>query len=279
MNALHDMATFSSRLHYKGSLVFESAHRIGSGQSLDVVAPNLPILRAVDGRPYIPGSSFKGAWRAYTESILRTIQAQLNLGDRTLACLPISKDDRCLPDKDVKEIKQQSEDQAEIDAELRAKSCWACRVFGNGQLSSKAMIKDCMVDPTSFLRTERRDGVAIDRDSGRAAHRQLYQFEAVPPGAHFDVEILIENASDAELGLALLGMKAFERGEILLGGAKSRGLGWCKLEPDLDSTAYVSADNLLDYLLPVDQTADTRLKEAHIQGWMQAFRQKIILNC
>ena len=278
MTAIPDMATFSSRLHLKGALVFNSAHRIGTGQSLDVAAPNLPVLRTVDGRPYIPGSSFKGAWRAYTESVLRTIQAQLNLGE-TLACLPISEDTRCLTKEVIKGIKEPRNgdklEQAKIDAQLREASCWTCRVFGNGQLAAKAMVKDLMVDAESFFRTEIRDGVAIDRDSGRAASGQLYQFEAVPPGTRFAVDILVENGSEAELGLAMLGLRAFERGEILLGGAKSRGLGWCTLEPNWADSDYVAPDNLLDYLLPLTDTPDTQVSEAQIETWLKAFRQAI----
>lgn len=276
--AIPDMAVFSSRLHLSGALVFDSAHRIGTGQSLDVAAPNLPVLRTADGRPYIPGSSFKGAWRAYTESILRTIQAQLNLGE-TLACLPISEEQRCLTKDVIKQIKEpknrEKPEQAQIDAQLREASCWTCRVFGNGQLAAKAMVKDLMVDEASFFRTEIRDGVAIDRDSGRAASGHLYQFEAVPPGTRFTVDILVENASPAELGLAMLGLRAFERGEILLGGAKSRGLGWCTLKPNWAESHYVDPDNLLDYLLPLAETPHTQVSETQVETWLKAFRQAI----
>ncbi len=90
---VYDMSAFSSRFHYRGQLVFDSAHRIGAEQSLAADAPNLPILRTVDGRPYIPGSSFKGAWRAYTESILRTLQAQPGFASN-LTCEPLAEEDR-----------------------------------------------------------------------------------------------------------------------------------------------------------------------------------------
>lgn len=274
MTTLPDMHTFVSRLRYRGKLHFESGHRIGAERTLDVDAADLPILTTVDGKPYIPGSSFKGAWRSYTEAVLRTLQANGG-GSEHLACIPISRDaddpQRCLPQSKVKQIKERyRDDQAKLDAALRRASCWACRVFGNGHLAAKAMVKDIMVRPKSFFHTQIRDGVAIDRDSGRAAAGFKYQFETVPAGAIFDVEIVVENASAAELGVAMLGLRAFERGDVPLGGAKSRGLGWCRLETNWDHNDYVTAENLLTYLLRDSSAPATGVSEADIQSWLDA---------
>lgn len=271
MSASPDMSVFTSRLHLKGTLVFDSAYRIGAEQSLAVDAPDLPVLKTVDGLPYIPGSSFKGAWRAYTESILRTIQSQPGVQQHNLACLTISEP--CLPDTAVKEIKAQ----ANADALLREQSCWTCRVFGNGQLAAKVLIKDLRLDTDSFIRTEVRDGVAIDRDSARAADKFKYRFEAVPAGAKFHLEVLVENASAAELGLVMLGLRSFERGEVLLGGAKSRGLGWCHLEKSWpESSRFVGAKQLLTYLLETADSTQWSPTEQIIQGWLKAFQHTIL---
>jgi CRISPR-associated protein Csm3 len=267
-----DMSRFASRLHYHGRLVFDSAHRIGAERSMAVDAPDLPVLRTEDGRPYIPGSSFKGAWRSYTESVLRTIEAQV--GATNLACIITIEEERCLPVKRVRELKSNSKrTAAEIDSDIRQASCWACRVFGNLWLASKVLVKDLMIDESRFRRTELRDGVGIDRDSGRAGDGLKYQFEAVPVGAEFGLEILVENASPAELGVAMLGLKAFERGEVPLGGAKSRGLGWCHIEPAWEKSRYVRPDNLLDYLLGAEQQA--AVHDGDAGQWLQAFRQAI----
>ncbi|MCA9983402.1 MAG: hypothetical protein KDE59_03875, partial [Anaerolineales bacterium] len=91
MTHSYDFATFHSRLHFRGELVFSSAHRIGGERSNDVVGPNLPILRSVTGDPYVPGSSFKGAWRSYTEAVLRALQGQDGIIDRNLACQIVGK--------------------------------------------------------------------------------------------------------------------------------------------------------------------------------------------
>lgn len=268
-----DMTAFTSRLRYKGQLVFDSAHRIGAERSLAVDAPDLPVLRTVDGRPYIPGSSVKGAWRAYTESVLRTIQAQHNLGHK-LACQPISEELRCLPKDNVKSLK----DKADADRALRQASCWTCRIFGNGQIASKVMIKDLMIDEASFLRTEVRDGVAIDRDSARAADGFKYNFEAVPAGARFEMEILVENGAPAELGLVMIGLNSFARGDILLGGAKSRGLGWCHLDRESEKLEYITGEHLLAYLLNRDDPAAVAARTvtaAKMREWLAAFEAAI----
>jgi CRISPR-associated protein Csm3 len=289
--ATFDMSAFHSRLRLRGQLRFDSAHRIGAERSLAVDAPDLPVLRTVDGRPYIPGSSFKGAWRAYTEAVLRALQAQPGVVDGNLACLAVNKpaqrpnpdpdEGRCLTQAEVRSYKQDLKiDPPALDRLLREKSCWTCRIFGNSWLSSKVMVKDLMIHEESFLRTEIRDGVAIDRDSGRAAHGFKYRFEAVPVGAGFDLEILAENASPAELGVIALGLKAFERGDVLLGGAKSRGLGWCHLEPDWEASQYVSADQLLDSLfgqLPPRSLEEwTDGETGLVAGWIAAFQRSVL---
>jgi CRISPR-associated RAMP protein (TIGR02581 family) len=273
-----DMSRFTSRFHYRGRLVFDSAHRIGAERSLAVDAPDTPILRAVDGLPYIPGSSIKGAWRSYIEAVLRTLQEQREHGK--FADDPLVQKgfpEYGLTDDKVKQIKDEFENrpQDKLDARLRHESTWTERLFGNVALASKILIKDAYIDRATWLRSEIRDGVAIDRDSGRAADGAKYQFEVVPAGAVFPLEVVVENASPAELGLVVMGIKAFERGDILLGGAKSRGLGWCHLESDNWSDCrYVTAENLLDYLLG-DGTEIGLVDETMIGSWVSALRESI----
>jgi CRISPR-associated RAMP protein (TIGR02581 family) len=325
MSVVYDLSTFISRLHVRGRLAFDSALRIGASRSLAVDEPDLPVLRAADGRPYIPGSSLKGALRSYTESVLRTLQARPDLSDHNLACLSVGKPqsrppenvapDLCLTQAEVSALKRISPDewltardiprvlrarlpdatqiktdiaqwgkQAVLDRILRDLSCWSCRVFGASWLASKVLVKDLPLDEETFDRTEVRDGVAIDRDTGRAADRAKYQFEVVPAGATFHLDILVENGTEAELGLLWLGVKAFEEGYILMGGAKSRGLGWCGLTLDWAGSRYVTAETLLDDLLPPahDESSSNQSPESAQQDlsaqprrWVEAFFQAI----
>lgn len=276
-----DMSTFTSRFYYKGKLVFDSAHRIGAERSLAVDAPDTPVLRTVDGQPYIPGSSIKGAWRSYTEAVLRALQDRNNHG--RFASDPIEQGTEPrwgLTDEKVRKIKQEhrrdkTKTEAALDARLRDESTWTGRVFGNAALSAKIFMKDAIIEPESWVRTEIRDGVGIDRDSGRAGDGLKYQFEVVPAGAKFTLEVVVENASPAELGLVVMGIKAFERREILLGGGKSRGLGWCHLESNnWKDCRYITKDNLLEHLLGEGNETEKVNKDV-VDSWLAALRQEI----
>jgi CRISPR-associated RAMP protein (TIGR02581 family) len=307
-----DLSTFTTRLHFQGCLVFESALRIGAQKSQAVDEPDLPVLRNAAGLPYIPGSSFKGALRSYVEAVARALQARPGMQEHNLACLPVGKaserpaqdpiPDICLFQSEVSLLKQvkpqewhtsgkmpselvnrlpsaaviqndvtaHGEGQV-VDRTLRDLSCWTCRIFGAPWLASKVLIRDLVLVPETFFRTEIRDGVGIDRDTGRAASGLKYQFEIVPAGAAFGLELLVENATEAELGLLWLGVSAFERGEVLMGGARSRGLGWCKLTPEWTASRYVTAENLLDILLrPAEMGVLPDLSQAP-PGWLSAF--------
>ena len=289
-----DMSRFRSRLLLQGDMTFSTAHRIGAERSLEVDLPDLPVLRTIHGLPYIPGSSFKGAWRSYTEAILRTVQSQPDVRDKNLACLSVSKpqvygtynprpaEGYCLTQTDVNNRKKDEryrDARALLDQELRQDSCWVCRVFGSSWLASKLLVKDLFIDEASFWRTEIRDGVGIDRDTGRAGDGLKYQFETVPASARFRLEVVVENASPAELGLIVIGLQAFRRGDILLGGAKSRGLGWCQWQPDWEACHYVEEKNLLDHLLRLNShrisTENWEGDKGLFTQWFNNFKDQI----
>jgi CRISPR/Cas system CSM-associated protein Csm3 (group 7 of RAMP superfamily) len=77
---------------------------------------------------------------------------------------------------------------------------------------------------------QRRDGVAIDRDSEKAKDRLKYDFEVVPASTAFTLEIMLENATPQDLQLISIGLSEFVHGFGVVGGKRSRGLGVCLLE-------------------------------------------------
>jgi CRISPR-associated RAMP protein (TIGR02581 family) len=271
-NTLIDFTTFHNRLRLTGTLVTETALRIGSGGSSGPTENDLPVLKDVNGRPYIPGSSFKGAYRAHLERLLRGM-------DETLACPSTSRPRKpralagCLTQGDIDALKRDPKYKDDPDALSNAilySSCWTCSLLGAPWLASKVLVRDLPVaSETWFNRYLVRDGVAIDRDTETAVEGLKYDFEAVPAGTAFRFEMVIENASEAELGLALLGLREFEEGYVPLGGAVSRGLGSVHLEVDWENSEWVTAEGLRAYL--EDRSTESLADEEERKQYWQAF--------
>jgi CRISPR/Cas system CSM-associated protein Csm3 (group 7 of RAMP superfamily) len=89
----------------------------------------------------------------------------------------------------------------------------------------------------------------ISRDTDTAIEGSLYQRQAVPAGARFSLQLVVENASEVEQGMILLGLRAFESGWVSLGADRSRGLGRGRLAIDWWDCRYVDSDHLIGALL------------------------------
>ena len=302
------MRTFHRRLTLRGTLTLRTGLRVGAGRDPALETSELPVVKTSDGQPYIPGTSFKGAWRAATEKLLRGVQAETSAVN--LACLSVPRPDQrpegepeaiCLYQAEVTWLKSTPPERwyeheklgdrfaqvadLSLDEALRVLSCYTCRVFGAPWLSGKALIKDLML-PTGWeelVEPAVRDGVAIDRDKGTAADKRKFAYEVVPPETPFDLEIILENASDVELGLAWLGLMGFQQGQIPLGGARSRGLGWCNLEIDWEHSQWLTREHLLASLFPHDSeqltgTLSSEEGPAQARTWSEAFLRTIGLG-
>lgn len=219
--AVHDRMV--RRVSVAGVLETESALHIGTGSGGGgVEASDMPVARDGHGRPYIPGSSFRGSLRAGLESLLR------GLGKNV--CDPFRREgDGASCGKRVDDLRKELQKQQTVIDEEKAfeiawkSSCEICRLFGHGFLASRLRVADLpLVDAAP---TYVRDGVGIDRDLRSAAGGILYQFEAVPSGASFTLRLEIENPEDHELGLLLVGFDLFTTGARSLGGKSARGLG------------------------------------------------------
>jgi len=298
-----DFRTFHSRLVIHGTLTLRAGLRIGAGRDTDARSgTDLPVVKLTDGSPYIPGSSFKGAWRAFTESLLRGVARP----GQNLACISVPRDetipqpDVCLTSAAVTRLKSVTPSPAtwktvvgdkraaeieglkSLDEVIRQLSCRTCRLFGASWLAGKVWVKDLSLaaDWRELVRPTARDGVAIDRDKGTAADKKKYAYEVVPEGTPFNLEVIVQNSDEAELGLAWLGLTAFQRGMVSLGGARSRGLGWCELEIDWEQTRLIRPKSLVDELFP-DREDAPRVGALGEQGprqavqWRDAFLQSI----
>ena len=313
--------TFTSRYTLRGSLVAETAFRIGVGRATEAIGTDLPVLRDAFGRPFIPGSTFKGLLRSSIESLMRAMVAEW-YG----ACDPVERhgDGQCIRRGELyeeniinfslkqpvgigdlrrrAERRENTERSLAIDAgrtvwtradaflaeDVERHSCLVCRTFGSPWLASHVQVKDLLLHPSlvdpevGFALFEIRDGVAIDRDTGTVSGGKLYDYEVVPSGAYFGLEMVLENVQPWQLGLLVLGLAPFERGVTAVGGGRSRGLGAVRLVDtqltgfDMNNTTGDRLDALLDWIQSEGESAtnfwtDTDRRRA----WVAALRSKI----
>ena len=73
--------SFNSRLIFTANLVAQTGLRVGAaGQAAEPAAPDLPVMKDARERPFIPGSSLRGALRSHIERIVRTLEPQPGAG-------------------------------------------------------------------------------------------------------------------------------------------------------------------------------------------------------
>jgi CRISPR-associated RAMP protein (TIGR02581 family) len=261
--------TFKNRLEITGILTTVTALRISAGRSSEPIGSDLPVIKDAIGRPFIPGSSFKGALRSRLESFLRGI-----LGSEKVSN-PANGEEWAITATQIKEIKGRLQNNdLELTNEVLEKTDLISKLFGSPWLASKFQVRDLTVKEDEwFGQYQERDGVAIERDTETAADGKLYNYQVVPAGTRFDFKAIVENAEDCELGLLLIGLYQLETEQIPLGGGRSRGLGVVRLEVErMNWFSYDDPEQLLDYL----QALVTGEKIPYQDFWEQKNKDDLI---
>jgi CRISPR-associated RAMP protein (TIGR02581 family) len=264
--------TLQNRLSVAGYLVAESAIRIGTGRTGALTGSELPVIRNVDDQPLIPGSSLKGVLRSHLEAVARGMTPHAS-DWRQIACDPTTEDAVCLDVTQIRTLKEQYHgDDAGLAAAIQRELCLLCQTFGAPWRASPIRVRDLpVVDEEWFGQFDVRDGVAIDRDKGTVAIGP-YDYEVVPAGTRFQLQIEAENLAPWQRGLLWLGIRALERGEIAVGGFVSRGLGWVRLE-DVEANFAASKQDLLNVMTGTGRGESPSAEE--IKSWVVAFREKL----
>ncbi|MCB0194565.1 MAG: CRISPR-associated protein [Anaerolineae bacterium] len=174
---------------------------------------------------YLPGSSLKGVIRAHCERIVRSLDQS---GHK--ACYPLDKETVC-----VRDLIQKSDEEVDGPKAFRT-SCFICQIFGNTVLAGHLRTADAYPLNQKLVRTEQRDGVAIDRVFGSVAVGP-FQFEVATAG-QFKVRLGLHNFSLAQLGLIGLALRDIKLGRVGIGFGKSRGLGRVKATFDAMTIRY-----------------------------------------
>jgi CRISPR-associated RAMP protein (TIGR02581 family) len=201
--------------------------KAGESGGLDPTLPDMEFVRT-RGQVFIPGSSLKGVIRSHSERIVRSLHPleASGIGNRKGTCDPLDGKKSCSKQLERLEKREEREGQRRLNSkEKYAKSCFICRLFGNTFIASRIRFTDAM--PTTAVRLEERNGVAIDRIFGAVAFGP-FNYEVVTEGT-FKTRILLKNFTLSQFALLGLALRDIAQGRVAIGFGKSRGLGRVKL--------------------------------------------------
>lgn len=258
-----------NRYVFEGRLVMQTALHIGGGR-VTLSSSDSPVVLTPDQKPFIPGSSFKGALRSTVEKIVPSLPTEghfsscalIELDESELQARRENKEPVCSTMRQGEIAQQRRNEPGRAQAILReaiAGLCDTCLLFGSPFAAARLSVDDLYMPAEEWSGvTQIRDGVAIDRDSEKAKDRLKYDFEVVPASASFGLRIVLENATERDRQLIWAGLSEFVHGFGVIGGKRSRGLGVSRLEDlkvfalELEGdgvTAEMSRQRLRDYLV------------------------------
>lgn len=202
------MNKFIGKLFIEGEIILQTGLHIGgSKETGEIGGLDNPVIKTIEGIPYIPGSSLKGKVRCLLE---RSRNIKPNKDGEPCAC----------------------------------GNCEICLLFGSHSAQNKTLsrliVRDSFLDKEDFEQkfqdyldgeyTEEKTENIIDRIKGTAQHPRT--MERVPAGAKFKFSSSIsfyENDDISELIKTFIeGLRMLE--DDYLGGSGTRGYGQIKFE-------------------------------------------------
>ena len=243
-----DFSTFKNKYILTGKIVVLNALHIGSGKETD--DRDAPFISLDDDKNfYIPGSTFRGYLSTKLERFLdsgngfkiKNNGEELNEADVKLifGYTNLDKLETKINDKDNEEDRKLKENNRKIQdriiRKLNAKNLDEVKsLAGRIHVSDMPVLKD-----VKYLT---RDGIKIDRNTGATEKRAKFDYDVVPAGTEFELNIELENIENYQLDLIGLALNDIlkDNGD-LFGGKTSRGIGKCRLK-DL-KMKYVTSDD------------------------------------
>ncbi|MEM2614273.1 MAG: CRISPR-associated RAMP protein Csx7 [Nitrososphaerota archaeon] len=208
MSNFRDLDTLKVFTKIEGILVNETPLRIGVGREGPIGSTVDVSVYRVNGIPRIPGSSLKGIFRSFLESIAA------------------SKGYKIHQPWDTTVIKEEAKNN---------NFCIICGIFGNGELASHVKVYDSLPIKESETRAFIKTGIGIDREFGSVRPGHLFTEEFVMPNAKWSFRMDVYN-------IELFPNPEDERGQLLktllttlvsfglsIGARKSVGCGLIKL--------------------------------------------------
>ena len=175
-----------------------------------------PFVRDQSGRPFVPGSTLKGALRSQAQIAIKSVVDGTN--GQIWACdFPDS-----LEDKSLSFCLRDGSD---------SRPCTVCNLFGSTGCPARVVARDLnLLNEWSESLMQHRSTLGVSRTLGRGVVGSERRIELVPPGLDFGFEILVSEPLDWELGLLLWVIERLGEGFGLLGGGRRLGLGRVKME-------------------------------------------------
>ncbi|MBE9063115.1 RAMP superfamily CRISPR-associated protein [cf. Phormidesmis sp. LEGE 11477] len=213
-----NQCTLDIRLIPKGPVLIKSGK-----EGADPTKPDMEFVETyhAGGRSiYFPGSSLKGAIRAHAERIVRTIGSDrrpTNLDPAEGEARPLWASDP-LKKETYKYIEKEPDAQ-----KVYRWSSFTDQLFGSVAIASRLRIEDAYPIDIAKVKTEERNGVAIDRVFGSVAVGP-FNYQVCTAG-EFQTKIHLKNFTLEQLGLLGLVLRDLNDGWFGLGFAKSRGMG------------------------------------------------------
>jgi len=197
--SVHVTAHFQTPFHIGGGV---------TGESATIKA----LLKDGRDRPYLPGSALKGVLRHEAERIVRALVG------RHVVCRAPRAETMCPQWPRFGDF------------------CPVCRTFGSPARPSPFYFDDLRArtdtgDADAVASTALRYGVGISRYRGAAAEDLLYTTEVASAAPAIPLSGVIEGEiPEAEGSGPLALLLAAVRGLQMVGGGRSRGLGWLTME-------------------------------------------------
>lgn len=241
----------SRRVRITGRLQMTSALHVGGGVGSTSMT-DAGVVRHADGRPYIPGSSLKGALRSHLERICQ-VETLAEVGATSCLLYKPGKEgpswNPTAPDCPTPGWIDAGKDATAASESDFDNLCPTCTLFGSPILAGKIRVPDLEVDENTYNgEVEIRDGVGIDRDRGRAVDQVKFDYEVIPSDTAFGFELSIDSPDTVELGLVAIAIRELQDGNVSVGGKTTRGLGHCKLiGVKIENADFSSIDSMADY--------------------------------
>lgn len=184
------------------TLIVESPLHIGSEERANTWADK-PLAKQPNGAPYIPATTIKGRLRAELEMLLRGTVLESKL------CQPPRPENMCQAG--------------------RPAPCPVCKLFGSPLNEGVLFFDDLTLItpydpiPTSVART----GARMNRCRRVVEDELLFDIELFMPGEELQFAGEIHHYTAPE---ELIPLYVAARSVTMLGGGRSRGLGWVRIE-------------------------------------------------